>query len=109
MVTIKEIITRGDMNFIREKLLPWSGVRAVNIAYSSSKKKYPDIWLFMGKGVPVITVTDEWRSHDKHLRRSQIVHEFLHILGLEHDLSIGYSTYPEYDTYSKKVYRRLIK
>lgn len=103
------MMTKGDVRFIKNVLLPWSGVRAVYIGWSSSTKKWPDIWLFWKNGVPVITVTKEWRSHDTHLRRSQLVHEFLHIRGMEHDEEKGYSTIPARDSYSKEVYRKLIK
>lgn len=101
-------MNRGDIEFIRHTLLPWSGFRAVYIAWSSSKEHYPDIWVEKG-GIPVITVTREWRSHDKHLRRSQLVHEFLHLKGMEHDPTIGYNSHPEIDTYSKRVYKSLIE
>ena len=103
-------IPREDVEFIRLVLLPWSGVRAVYITWSSSTKKYPDIWLSWKDGTPMITLTEEWRSHGKHLRRSQLVHEFLHTQGLDHG-KIGeydYNTHPELDTYSKHVYRSLI-
>ena len=104
-------MTDGDIKFVQDILLPWAGIRAVYIACSNSKKKYPDIWIDMYKGIPRITITKEWESHNKHLRRSQLVHEFLHLRGLNHG-RIGkydYNTRPELDTYSKKVYRRLIK
>jgi len=101
-------ILEKDIQFIKNKWLPWTGLRAVYISWSNSAKKYPDIWVDMYKGIPRITITREWAGHDKHLRRSQLVHEGLHVLGMKHDESIGYSTIPSRDSYSKKVYRRLI-
>lgn len=99
---------KGDVEFIRSKLLPWANVKSVIIAYSSSTKKWPDIWIQLGE-VPVITVTKEWARQDVHERRKRLVHEFLHIKGMEHDEKIGYSTVPARDSYSMKVYKSLIK
>ncbi len=99
-------IPKSDAAFIRNILLPWSGIKSVRLFWSDSRKKWPDIWVQRGD-IPIITVTKEWRSHDTHLRRSQLVHEFLHLKGLEHDDTIRYSTYPEKDEYSKFIYRRL--
>lgn len=101
-------ITNSDAAFIKNVLLPWSGVKAVRLFWSDSKKRWPDIWIKLSS-VPVITVTAEWARQDVHERRKRLVHEFLHLQGLEHNESIGYSTYPEKDFYSKKVYRRLIQ
>ena len=102
-------IPKGDVAFLRNVLLPWSGVQKVYLAWSDSKKSWPDIWVNMN-GIPKITVTQEWRSHSSSLRRSQLVHEFLHLKGLEHGMHEGldYNTHPEKDQYSKKVYHDLI-
>ncbi len=99
-------IPKSDVQFIKTVLLPWANLDTIYLQLSNSKKVWPDIWI-KKSAIPIITVTREWRSHDKHLRRSQLVHEFLHLKGLEHNDSIGYSTYPEKDLFSKKVYRRL--
>ena len=103
-------LLKEDIAFVRNRLMPWIGAKAVYIAWSRSKAKWPDIWVEQRNGIPMITVTQEWRSHDKHLRRSQLVHEGLHILGMEHG-RIGkydFNTHPELDSYSKYVYRSLI-
>ena len=98
---------KGDVEFIRDRLLPWVNVKSVIIAYSSSTKKWPDIWVQLGE-VPVITVTKEWARQGVHERRKRLVHEFLHIKGMDHDDSIGYSTIPAKDSYSMKVYKGLV-
>ena len=103
------MIPKGDVEFIREILLPWSGVRAVYIKQSDSTKKYPDIWLSYRGKIPMITVTREWARQTKKERHKRLVHEFLHILGMEHDESIGFSTFPKRDSYGMKMYRRLIQ
>ena len=97
----------GDIRFVREVLLPWSRVRAVRIAWSDSTKAWPDIWIELGE-IPVITVTREWARQGVHERRKRLVHEFLHLRGMEHDESIGYSTRPERDSYSMKVYKEYL-
>ena len=103
-------ISKEDIKFVENTLMPWAGTRRLYIAYSPSKARWPDIWVTKN-GIPKITVTEEWARHGAHLRRSQIVHEFLHILGLEHGRYgiYDYNTIPELDSYSKSVYRRLIK
>ena len=103
-------ITKGDEEFIRNIWLPWTGLRAVYIKFSNSQKKWPDIQIELEK-IPIITVTPEWRRQDMHERHKRLVHEGLHSLGMEHG-KIGrydYNTIPSKDTYSRMVYRRLIK
>ena len=101
-------ISRGDIEFIKNILMPKFRINTLGIKYSSSRQKWPDIWVEKGV-VPVVTVTQEWASHDTPLRRSQLVHEFLHLRGLEHGRigKYNYNTRPELDSYSKAVYRRL--
>ena len=100
-------IPKEDIVFLRNKWLPWTGLRAVYIAWSNSRAKWPDIEIEL-ENIPVITVTPEWRRQSMQERHKRLVHEGLHVLGMEHDESIGYSTIPSRDSYSKKVYRRLI-
>ena len=103
------VISEGDRKFIVERALPYFGVEKINIRWSSSFKKYPDIWLSYRNGLPVITVTREWKRQSPDERRKRIVHEFLHITGMQHDRAIGYSTYPNQDTFSMRVYRDIIR
>ena len=103
-------MTVGDKRFIREVLMPFAGISAIKIASSNSRAKWPDIWIDMD-GIPTITVTNEWRRQNIHERRKRLVHEGCHILGLEHG-RIGrynFNTKPSLDTYSKHVYRQLIR
>ena len=83
--------------------MPWLGLHKLRLAYSDSKAKFPDLWVEKGM-IPKITVTAEWASHDTHTRRSQLVHEFLHLVGMNHDRKIGYNTHPEKDVFSKRFY-----
>ena len=103
------MISKSDIEFIRLKLLPWSGLKAVKLAWSNSKKHWPDIWVEFPNSIPVITVTREWMGQDIHERRKRLVHEVLHCLGMQHDKSIGYDTHPEKDSFSKMVYMKLIQ
>ena len=109
MANSKEQITTGDIEFVRHVLLPWSEVRAIYLEWDNSKKVYPDIWLSYRGRIPMITVTREWARQTMKERHKRLVHEFLHILGMEHDGSIDYNTYPNKDKYSEKMYRRLIR
>ena len=103
------MISKSDINFIRLKLLPWSGVKSVRLATNGSTAKWPDIWVDKSNHVSTITVTKEWARQGIHERRKRLTHEFLHLMGMEHNESIGYSTRPERDTYSKMVYMKLIQ
>ena len=100
-------LTIGDRRFVI-KLMKTFNIKRLNIDYSSSTKKYPDIWCFSYEKPPRIVVTGEWEKQDADERRKRLVHEFLHFTGVEHDESKGYSTFPARDSYSKKVYRSLI-
>ena len=101
-------ITEGDRRFIESVLLPKFKVKKLGIKYDPNTKKWPDIWIELGR-VPVITVTDEWARQNMHERRKRLVHEFLHLSGMEHDESIEYSTIPSRDKYSMGVYRKLVE
>ena len=98
---------REDMPFIKVCLLPYFRIEKIAIEPNDSPETYPDIWVSMGGVFPVITVTGEWAKQDVDERRKRIVHEFLHIRGMNHDEKIGYSTYPKRDTFSKRVYERI--
>ena len=116
------IITKGDRNFIVNILMPHFRIRTLEIVFSKSKAKWPDIWVEIKPSperlpsgmfimpVPRITVTKEWQSHNKDLRHSQLVHEFLHITGKDHGVYQGlrYDTHPEFDDYSKFIYRKIL-
>ena len=102
------ILSEADIEFIKHILMPYFMVKKVQFDYHPSRAKYPDIWLEMDR-VPRIVVTREWRRQDTHERRKRLVHEFLHIRGLEHNETIGFSTYPDRDSYSMRVYREIIR
>jgi ssRNA-specific RNase YbeY (16S rRNA maturation enzyme) len=72
---------------------------------SDSKKVWPDIWI----SGDTVTVTQEWARQNADERRKRLVHECLHLVGLNHGKIDGleYSTYPAKDKYSMKVYRRI--
>lgn len=100
------IMSKSDIEFIEQKLLPYIGRDNVRIAYSASKKRWPDIWVEKYR-VPVITITDEWKRQPYHERRKRLVHEGLHLRGMEHNEQIGYFTKPARDIFSKAVYEIL--
>ena len=105
------ILTVSDRRFV-VKLMKTFGIKRLNIDYSDSNRKWPDIWLDYYNGIPRVTVTTEWERQDTHERRKRLVHEIVchHILGLEHGKVGGYdfNTRPEFDSYSEIVYRSLI-
>ena len=102
-------LTRGDFRFIRT--LGWIfKVKRIYINWSNSQKKWPDIWVEFGN-IPIITVTAEWARQEVAERRKRLVHEYLHIFGMQHGKhgNYDYNTIPEKDTYSKMIYRGIIK
>ncbi len=118
----KSMLGQGDREFIIYKLEPYFRLHAIELRWSKSKKKWPDCWMMMRPFIeraeygnipvyiPVITVTAEWRSHNRDLRRSQLVHECLHSKGLQHGIvkGLSYNTFPEFDNYSKHIYKMII-
>ena len=102
------MISEGDIRFIKDTLMPWARVKKLRLVYDNSKRKYPDIQIELGD-IPTMTITDEWKKQNIHERRKRLTHEFCHLLGMEHDEALGYSTYPDKDTYSMRVYRKLLE
>jgi hypothetical protein len=104
-------ITIGDKTFI-EQLMRRFNIGKLFIAYSESKKKFPDIWITLGD-IAKITVTKEWQRQSPRERRSRLVHEILGhlVMGLEHGKYGKYTfdTHPESDTFSKAMYEQLKK
>ena len=100
-------VSQSDTDFITNVLMPYFGIQQLRIKTSNSKKAYPDIWVKLGE-LPVITVTREWARQNTAERRKRLVHEMLHFWGMEHNETIGYSSFPDNDTYSMKVYKEII-
>ena len=100
-------IEKDDVDFIKNALLPKLGIRYVYLGWSDSKKTYPDVWCYPETNT--IIVTREWTRQSKQERQKRLTHEALHLIGMEHDSTIGYNSHPKVDTYSKKIYRELIQ
>ena len=107
-------IPKGDVDFIRNILIPWTNISKVKIAWEETSQKWPDIWVITNH-VPTIVLTPEWRKQSTDERRKRLVHEFIHLRGESHpgggSKKIGkytYSTFPHQDSYSKAMYRKLI-
>ena len=98
-------ISPRDIEWIKKVLMPFAGLRKLKLGWSDSKKKYPDIWCSPSEHK--IVVTQEWARQDMHERKKRLVHEALHFRGMEHNEKIGYSTYPDRDTYSRMIYNKL--
>lgn len=101
----------SDKRFIR-KLAKYFKVKSLEIAWDSSQKKWPDIWVKLGDR-PVIVVTDEWSRQPTQERHKRLVHELVGhlVFGWKHNKemdSVGFSTYPEYDTMSKRIYNDIL-
>ena len=98
-----KLLTQDDRRFIRFAM-DYFSLKIVKLKWSPDKKPYPDIWCTDG-ALPMIFVTREWKQQSPTERKKRIVHEFIHIFGVEgHNDSIGYSTFPDKDTLSQRVY-----
>ena len=104
------MLSKADREFL-EKAMPYLGVRAVAVDYSLSTAKYPDIWVNLEKNPPLITVTETWRRKNATQRRVELVHELLHIQGIQHGKigSWDFNTKPELDSYSAAVYQQIVR
>ena len=103
------VLSEGDREFLAKVALPHYGIAAVVVKDDPSTAVWPDISVDPSKDPPVIEVTREWQRQSARERRKRLVHELEHIDGREHDESIGYSTYPDKDTFSMMVYRDIMK
>ena len=78
------MMSLSDRRWLTRVAMPHFQVRRLGIDYSPSQAKWPDIWLERRNRLPVITVTETWRRKPVHARRSELVHELLHLKGLNH-------------------------
>ena len=99
----------GDRVFLTERLLPYFGIKRVKVEWNSSRKHWPDIWCFPREVPPRIVVTQEWLRQPSEERKKRLVHEALHLIGMNHGKvgSLDYNTRPSRDSYSKQVYQRI--
>ena len=102
------MMSLADKRWLTRVAMPIFNIPRLGIETSPSTKAYPDIWVTLGR-LPVITVTETWRRKPVHARRSELVHELLHVKGLKHGRIDGmpFSTYPEEDSYSQWVYSQV--
>lgn len=103
------IISKEDKLFALD-LMKKFNIKGLRFRFDPSEKEWPDIWITdLDSEIPLITVTQEWQKQDKEERHKRLVHEVLHITGLNHGQKgkLNYSTYPEKDSYSKAVYEQL--
>ena len=105
------VIVESDKRFIQETLMPYFNVKKLTVSYVPSTKKWPDIWVEPTRPVPRITVTETWKRKSMRQRRIELVHECLHLSGLEHGRMgrFVYHTKPELDSYSELVYEAIIR
>jgi hypothetical protein len=97
-------IQPSDKLFVKH-LMKIYNIPELELKWDNSKEVYPDIWCTVKPAT--ITVTREWAKQNEDERRKRLVHEILHISGKNHNAKIGYSTYPDRDTYSMKVYNKI--
>ena len=103
-----KVLSVYDAEFLK-KIMRLFGINRIAIGWSDSTKRYPDIWCYPYETPPRIVLTQEWRRQSTMERQKRLVHEFLHIRGMEHGRKgiYDYNTIPEKDSYSMMVYRQL--
>lgn len=93
--------------------MKYFGVRMLKLEFSDSKKTYPDIWISLDGQMPKITVTREWMKQSSQERHKRLAHELGGHYAFkwnhnEYMDKVGFSTYPNKDTMSPRIYKDLI-
>ena len=84
--------------------MPYLGISQLRLAEDlNHTDKYPDIWV---EG-DTITVTREWARQSKKERKKRLLHESLHLYGLDHMPEVGFYSRPNLDTFSKRVMEKM--
>jgi len=98
------LVTKEEMNWLQNTVMPYLGISQLKLAEDlNHTARYPDIWV---EG-DTITVTREWARQGKRERKKRLLHESLHIYGLDHMPSIGFYSKPNLDTFSKRVMEKM--
>ncbi len=99
-------IPKSDIDFLYNIILPYFGIRKVDIEYVNIKRRFPDCWIDTSRHPPLISVTQEWAKQPPHERRKRLVHEVAHAYRLDHGRfgRLNYNTYPALDTFSRAMY-----
>jgi hypothetical protein len=105
--SMRSSLSSSEKQFI-SRALKYFNIRSIRVEWSGSEAKHPDIWVNRDTVPPTITVTQEWACQQYPERMKRVVHELLHIKGFEHSRKLGYSTYPEKDVFSVKVYNDIV-
>jgi len=106
---MSNVLSLSDQEFLK-KVMRRFNIKAIAVQWSDySRTRHPDIWCFPYDNPPKIVVTAEWKRQTQGERQKRLLHECLHIVGMEHDEKIGYSTYPDRDIYSRRLYATLVK
>lgn len=105
------LVNEQDKQFVNS-LMRRFNIKGIKLAVSDSTKKWPDIWISdLDSDIPTVTVTREWARQSMRERHKRLVHEIVchYVKRMDHDEKIGFSTYPERDRYSKRVYGNLVE
>lgn len=107
---IRNPMTIDDRRWVTDVLMPMFHIPALRFAWSTSTKRWPDLWIELS-GTPRVTITREWCRQPLHERRKRLVHELVGHLafGWGHMEKKGFSTYPAKDTISMAIYRDILK
>ena len=104
---MNNLLTPTDRKFLRHAMRYFS-VPTLKLEWDESKKTYPDIWISSNGSMPKISVTKEWLRQAPHEKRKRLVHELIHVSGLEHDPKIKFETHPKDDKFSWVVYKDIL-
>lgn len=100
------LISDGELRWLRDEVMPKLGIARLSIGEDlEHTASYPDIWA--NTSTMTITVTKSWSRFSKLERKAHLLHECLHLVGMEHNEGIGYNSHPAEDTYSWRVGREL--
>ena len=101
-------MSKSDQSWLRWAMKEF-GVKRLRVKSSPSTAAWPDLWIEKTHP-PVLTVTKEWARQPVQERQKRLVHELLHLKGLEHGKigSLNFNTRPELDSYSCAVYQSIV-
>jgi hypothetical protein len=94
-----------DASFLR-RAMRYFGIEKLSVR--DDLEETPDIAVDLGKTPPVILLGRKWYKANRAERQKRLVHECLHVIGLEHNRKLSYDTKPEKDKLSMAVYRDII-
>ena len=93
-------LTKEEARWLRDRVMPRLGIRQMRVDEDHDYRgTYPDIWT----DGETVTVTGEWARQTPWERKKRLLHEALHLAGMEHDSRVGFNSRPGRDRFSREM------